>query len=60
MFFFKMLKTQRVFVFTDASKHSEKLQLFNMCSSQDIVKISSHQISFKLDAFKTTLFCHSL
>ena len=30
-------------------KHTGKFQLFNVCGSQNNVKFSSHQFSFKLD-----------
>ena len=30
--------------FTDVWRHREKFQLFDICGSQDIVKVSLHQI----------------
>ena len=48
---FKMLKTRTRVGFIDVGKHSGKLQLFNMCGSQDIDKLLLHQISFKLKCF---------
>ena len=48
----KMLRTHTtLFGFTDVWKYYGKFQLFNMCVSQDIVKASLHQISFKLKCF---------
>lgn len=39
LFFFKMSKAHtRVIGFTGVCKHSKKILLFNMCTSQDIVK----------------------
>ena len=46
--FFEMLDAHtKGFRFTDIFKLSGKFQLFNMCVSQDILKISLQQISFK-------------
>ena len=47
-----MLKAHiKVLSFTDICKHSEKFQRFNMCDSQDILKVPLYQISFKLKFF---------
>ena len=47
--FFKMLKAHtNVFGFTDICQH---FQLFVMCVSQDIVKVSLDQILFNLKCF---------